>query len=62
MAIQSYQELIAWQKAMNLVESVYRATAKFPREEVYSLTAQIRRAAISIPSNYCRGAGTQHHT
>jgi four helix bundle protein len=57
MAIQSYQELVAWQKAMDLVESVYRATGSFPREELYSLTAQIRRAAVSIPSNIAEGQG-----
>jgi four helix bundle protein len=57
MAIQSYRELIAWQKAMDLVETVYRATKTFPREEIYSLTAQIRRAAISIPSNIAEGQG-----
>jgi four helix bundle protein len=57
MAIQSYRELIAWQKAMDLVEAIYRATTRFPREEIYSLTAQIRRAAISIPSNIAEGQG-----
>jgi four helix bundle protein len=57
MAIQSYRDLIAWQKAMELVESVYRATTTFPREEIYSLTAQIRRAAVSIPSNIAEGQG-----
>lgn len=57
MAIQSYRELIAWQKAMDLVESVYRVTLKFPREEIYSLTTQLRRAAISIPSNIAEGQG-----
>jgi four helix bundle protein len=55
--IQSYQELVAWQKAMDLVESVYRVSQQFPREEVYSLTAQVRRAAISIPSNIAEGQG-----
>jgi four helix bundle protein len=57
MPIRSYQELVAWQKAMDLVESVYCATRLFPREEIYSLTAQIRRAAISIPSNIAEGQG-----
>jgi four helix bundle protein len=57
MAIQSYQELVAWQKAIDLVESIYNATTKFPLEEIYSLTAQIRRAAVSIPSNIAEGQG-----
>jgi four helix bundle protein len=57
MAIESYRELVVWQKAMDLVEVVYRASMKFPREEIYSLTAQLRRAAISIPSNIAEGQG-----
>lgn len=57
MAIQSYQELVVWQKAMDLVESVYKATRGFPRDEIYSLTSQIRRAAVSIPSNIAEGQG-----
>jgi four helix bundle protein len=57
MAIQSYRELIAWQKAMDLVEAIYRTTTSFPRDEIYSLTAQIRRAAVSIPSNIAEGHG-----
>lgn len=46
-----YKDLIAWQKAMDLVQAVYDATDEFPKREVYSLTDQIRRAAVSIPSN-----------
>jgi len=57
MAVKNYQELIVWQKAMDLVEGVYRVTAKFPKEEIYGLTAQIRRAAVSIPSNVAEGQG-----
>ena len=53
----NYRDLIAWQKAMDLVEAVYRTTAEFPREECYGLTAQIRRAAVSIPSNIAEGQG-----
>jgi len=44
-----------WQKAMDLVTSVYRVTEGFPKREVYSLTDQIRRAAVSIPSNIAEG-------
>jgi len=57
--VQSYQDLIAWQKAVDLVELVYQATATFPREEVYGLTSQMRRAAVSIPSNIAEGQGRQ---
>ena len=57
MKVKKYSELIAWQKAMDLVESVYKATASFPREEVYGLTSQVRRAAVSVPSNIAEGQG-----
>jgi four helix bundle protein len=57
MAGQNYTDLIVWQKAMTFVEEAYRASARFPREEVYGLTAQIRRAAVSIPSNIAEGQG-----
>lgn len=57
MAVKSYRELIAWQKAMDLVVGVYEATRAFPREEIYGLTSQLRRAAVSIPSNIAEGQG-----
>ena len=57
MAIRDYRDLIVWQKAIDLVESVYKITACFPREELYGLTIQVRRAAISIPSNIAEGHG-----
>lgn len=57
MKVRNYQELIAWQRAMDLVEIVYRAARGFPREEIYALTSQIRRAAVSIPSNIAEGQG-----
>ncbi len=57
MAGQNYRDLIAWQKAMDLTESVYRITAKMPPEELYGLTAQIRRASISVPANIAEGQG-----
>ena len=53
----NYQDLIAWQKAMDLVEMVYQATEGFPREEIYGLTSQLRRASVSIPSNIAEGQG-----
>ncbi len=52
---QSYRELVAWQKAMALVAEIYKATRDFPRDEVYGLTSQLRRAAVSIPSNIAEG-------
>ena len=51
----SYKDLIVWQKGMDLVVAVYRLTEGFPKEEIYSLTAQMRRAAVSIPSNIAEG-------
>lgn len=50
-----YKDLIAWQKAMDLVNAVYDARDTFPRREIYSLTDQLRRAAVSIPSNIAEG-------
>jgi len=57
MTVRNYQELIVWQRAMDLVEDVYKTTKDFPREELYALTGQIRRAAVSIPSNIAEGQG-----
>jgi four helix bundle protein len=53
----SYKDLVAWQKAMDLVTSTYRLSGKFPKEEVFGLTSQLRRAAVSIPSNIAEGQG-----
>jgi four helix bundle protein len=52
---QHYKDLIAWQRAMELVNALYDATEAFPRRETYSLTDQIRRAAVSVPSNIAEG-------
>ena len=52
-----YRDLVAWQKAMDLVEQIYVVTAEFPREERYGLVSQVRRAAISVPSNIAEGQG-----
>jgi four helix bundle protein len=52
---QHYKDLIAWQKAMDLVEDVYKTTECFPKQEVYSLTDQVQRAAVSIASNIAEG-------
>ncbi|NDE91234.1 MAG: four helix bundle protein [Alphaproteobacteria bacterium] len=50
-----YKQLIAWQKARVMVKAFYEFTARFPKEETYGLTSQIRRAAISVPSNIAQG-------
>ena len=55
MTIKSYRDLEAWQVAMTFVEHVYELTRLFPREELYGLTSQLRRAAIGIPSNVAEG-------
>lgn len=51
-----HHELRAWQEAMSLVKDIYQITAAFPNEEIYALTSQMRRAAVSIPSNIAEGA------
>ena len=51
-----YRELIVWQKAMDLVVLMYALTRDFPKEEQYALTSQMRRAAVSIPSNIAEGS------
>jgi four helix bundle protein len=53
----NYQDLIAWQKAMDLVVAVYDVTSKFPAHEQFGLTSQLRRAVVSIPSNIAEGEG-----
>jgi four helix bundle protein len=50
-AVTSYRDLIAWQKAIDLVTEIYLCTRSFPREETYGLVSQLRRAAVSVPSN-----------
>jgi four helix bundle protein len=55
--IQSYQDLIVWQKAMDYVVLCYKLTKDFPKEELYGLTSQLRRSAVSIPSNIAEGYG-----
>ncbi len=52
-----YKKLIVWQKGMNLCEEVYLITKKLPKEELFGLTNQLRRAAVSIPSNIAEGYG-----
>ena len=51
-----HKNLEAWKKAMDLVEEIYRITSKFPKEEIYGLISQLRRASVSVPSNIAEGA------
>lgn len=53
--IRSYRDLIVWQDAIQLAKVVYKLSAKFPSDERFGLTSQIRRAAVSIPSNIAEG-------
>jgi four helix bundle protein len=53
----TYQDLRVWQEAMDLAEEVYRATSQFPKHELYGLMSQMRRAAVSVPSNIAEGKG-----
>ncbi len=52
-----YKQLTAWQRAMELVQEVYRCTRAFPRDEIYGITSQMRKAAVSVPSNIAEGKG-----
>ncbi|MEK9151500.1 MAG: four helix bundle protein [Patescibacteria group bacterium] len=53
--IETYKDLIIWQKGIEIVSAAYQFTARFPKEEIYGLTSQMRRAAVSIPSNIAEG-------
>jgi len=53
----NYQDLIAWKRAMDLVETVYRVSVVMPADERFGLTAQMRRAAVSVPANIAEGQG-----
>jgi four helix bundle protein len=57
MPIRNYRDLLAWQTAMNLAEEVYKVTKRFPADERFVLSPQLRRAAVSIPSNIAEGHG-----
>jgi four helix bundle protein len=57
MALQSFKDLAAWQKSMDLTVAVYDATKRFPPDERFGLTNQVRRAAFSVPSNIAEGQG-----
>jgi four helix bundle protein len=55
--ISSYNDLVVWQKSVELVTKIYKATSTFPREETFGLASQLRRSAVSIPSNIAEGQG-----
>jgi four helix bundle protein len=59
-SINSYRDLRVWQDAMTLAESCYRLTRQFPRDELFGLTSQIRRAAASVPANVAEGHGREN--
>jgi len=55
--VMPYRDLVVWNKAMELVTEIYRVTHNFPKEELFGLMSQLRRAAVSIPSNIAEGKG-----
>jgi four helix bundle protein len=59
-SVNSYRDLNAWKEAMTLAEMCYRLTGAFPREELYGITSQIRRAAVSVPANIAEGYGREN--
>lgn len=60
MAIKHYRDLLIWQKSMLLVKSIYDVAVNFPQEEKYGLTSQMRRSAVSVPSNIAEGHNREH--
>ncbi len=59
MTVNSYRDLIVWQKAMDLVVLCYQIAGSFPKDEIYGLTSQLRRSAVSIPANIAEGHGRE---
>lgn len=59
--LQGHRDLECWQTAMMLVTNVYMATRQFPKDELYGLTSQLRRASVSVPSNLAEGYGRKSH-
>ena len=57
--IESYRDLLIWQQAMDLVAEIYALTKTWPKDEVYGLTSQVRRASVSIPANIAEGYGRE---
>ena len=59
-SIRSYRDLKVWQEGMNIAEACYQITKTFPKEELYGMTSQIRRSAVSIPANIAEGYGREY--
>ena len=59
--IRNFRDLLIWQRSMDLADAVYSATRHFPKEERYGLTSQMRRAAVSVPSNIAEGFNRRHN-
>jgi four helix bundle protein len=55
--VQSFRDLLVWQRSIQMTVAIYRMTHAFPREELYGLTSQLRRSAVSVPSNIAEGQG-----
>jgi four helix bundle protein len=60
--VNTFRDLLAWQRAMDLVVAVYQSTDNFPKDELFGLVSQLRRAAVSIPSNLAEGFGRRSRT
>ena len=60
MKVKDYKQLEVWKKGLDIVEHIYRVTLRFPNEEKFGLTSQIKRSAISIPSNIAEGYNRNH--
>ena len=58
--VRSFKDLIVWQRAMDLSKAIYKLTASFPKDELYGLSSQMRRASVSIPSNIAEGQARGH--
>lgn len=58
--MQTYKDLVVWQKGTELVSEIYKLTKKFPKDELFGLTSQMRRAAVSIPANLAEGYARKH--
>jgi four helix bundle protein len=61
MKVKDYKDLKVWQKGIEIVDKVYEVTATFPKEELYGLVVQMRKASVSIPSNIAEGFVRQHN-
>jgi len=58
--MKTHKDLEVWKKSVQMVTRIYKETTNFPKEELYGLTSQIRRSAVSVPSNIAEGAGRKH--